>query len=80
MGGLWQGYKSLLRISFRLLARSLVSAIATLLAAGIVMSFYLIVSGFYFFVDVGKVIFRGFSRKSCRSQRKSQEKWRGSYW
>jgi ABC-type multidrug transport system permease subunit len=58
MGGLWQGYKNLLRSNFRLLARSLASAIATLLVAGIVMSFYLIVSGFYFFVDVGKVIFR----------------------
>jgi hypothetical protein len=77
MGGLWQGYKNLLRSSFRLLARSLASAIATLLAVGIVMSFYLIVSGFYFFVEVGKVIFRSFSRRSCRSQRKNQGKWGG---
>jgi hypothetical protein len=70
MGGLWQGYKNLLRSSFRLLARSLVSAIATLLVAGIVMSFYLIVSGFYFFVEVGKIILRSFSRKSCRAKGK----------
>jgi len=74
MGGLWQGYKSLLRISFRLLARSLVSAIATLLAAGIVMSFYLIVSGFYFFVDVGKVIFREFFKEKLQEPKEKSGK------
>jgi len=74
MGGLWQGYKSLLRISFRLLARSLVSAIATLLAAGIVMSFYLIVSGFYFFVEVGKVIFRGLFKEELQEPKEKSGK------
>jgi hypothetical protein len=74
MGGLWQGYKSLLRISFRLLARSLVSAIATLLAAGIVMSFYLIVSGFYFFVEVGKVIFRELFKEKLQEPKEKSGK------
>jgi hypothetical protein len=72
MGGLWQGYKNLLRSSFRLLARSLVSAIATLLVAGIVMSFYLIVSGFYFFVEVGKIIFRELQESKEKSGKRER--------
>jgi ABC-type multidrug transport system permease subunit len=74
MGGLWQGYKNLLRSNFRLLARSLVSAIATLLAAGIVMSIYLIVSGFYFFVDVGKIIFRELFKEKLQEPREKSGK------
>ena len=74
MGGLWQGYKSLLRSNFRLLARSLASAIATLLAAGIVMSFYLIVSVFYFFVEVGKVIFRELFKEELQEPKEKSGK------
>jgi ABC-type multidrug transport system permease subunit len=74
MGGLWQGYKNLLRISFRLLARSLGSAIATLLVAGIVMSIYLIVSGFYFFVEVGKIIFREFFKEELQEPKEKSGK------
>jgi len=74
MGGLWQGYKNLLRSSFRLLARSLGSAIATLLVAGIVMSIYLIVSGFYFFVEVGKIIFRELFKEELQEPREKSGK------
>jgi len=74
MGGLWQGYKNLLRSNFRLLARSLGSAIATLLAAGIVMSIYLIVSGFYFFVEVCKIIFREFFKEELQEPKEKSGK------
>jgi hypothetical protein len=74
MGGLWQGYKNLLRSNFRLLARSLGNAIATLLVAGIVMSFYLIVSGFYFFVEIGKIIFKEFFKGELQEPKEKSGK------
>jgi hypothetical protein len=50
------------------------SAIATLLAAGIVMSFYLIVSGFYFFVEVGKVIFKELFKEELQEPKEKSGK------